>query len=63
MGVLFLTGEVATLTDTLTSSFSSVGTDLLSMVGKVAPIAIPVIGAVIVVNVGVKVFKRITGKI
>lgn len=46
----------------LTSSFTSVANELTKVIGDVLPIALPVIGAMIVVTVGIKVFKKITSK-
>lgn len=46
----------------LTGSMTEIGTALTSVVGKALPIALPIIGGVMVITVGIKVFKKITGK-
>lgn len=46
----------------LTTSFTSVGTSMTSVISKILPIALPIIGAVMVVSLGIKIFKRVTGK-
>lgn len=46
----------------LTSSFTEIGTSLTGVIGSVLPIALPVIGAMVIVTVGIKVFKKITSR-
>lgn len=46
----------------LTSAFSTVASDALSAVQGILPIALPVLGALIVVGVGIKIFKKVTGR-
>ena len=50
------------VTTALTTSFTSVATALTGVIGDDLPIALPVVGAMIVVTVGIKVFRKITGK-
>ena len=50
------------ITTTMTNSFTEIGASIMSMIGKVLPIALPVIGAVMVIVFGVKIFKKVTGK-
>lgn len=57
---LFL--EATTVTDSLTTALSGIASDLMTMIGKIAPVAIPVIGAVMVITVGIGVFKKVTSK-
>lgn len=47
----------------LTSSFTSVGTSITTVISTVLPIALPIIGAGILVFVGIKVFKKLTNKV
>ena len=49
------------IVDSLTSSFSTVATDGLSAISSILPIALPVLGAYIVIRIGIKIFKRVTG--
>lgn len=46
----------------LTTSMTEIGTSLTSIVAKTLPIALPIIGAVMVVCIGLKIFKKITAK-
>lgn len=53
---------MAAVTTALTESFTSVAGELTKVVGGVLPIALPVIGSMVVVTIGIKVFKKITSK-
>ena len=46
----------------LTTSFTSVGSELTGIISSVLPIALPIVGGVMVVVFGIKIFKKITGK-
>lgn len=46
----------------LTSAFSGLATDVMSAIGSIAPVALPVMGAIVVIGVGIKVFKKVTGR-
>lgn len=59
-GIMML-AESGGVTDALTTSFTSIGADLTSMIGKVLPIALPIIGSVMVVTFGIKIFRKVTG--
>lgn len=50
------------VTGALTTSFTSVATGLTGLIGDILPIALPVVGAVIVVRVGIKIFKSVVSK-
>ncbi|MCM1104706.1 MAG: hypothetical protein NC409_11460 [Clostridium sp.] len=54
-----LGGQVATA---VTDGLSSVATQLGSILVKVVPIALGIVGAVMVVTFGVRTFRRLTGK-
>lgn len=56
-----LVGE-GTVTEATTSALNSIVSQLQTAVTSIAPIAIPVIGAGLVVTIGVKVFKRVANK-
>lgn len=47
------------VTTALTTSFTSVGTAVTGVMGDVLPIALPVIGAMMVITIGIKVFRKI----
>ena len=46
----------------LVASFTEVATELTGIISKTLPVALPVIGGMIVVTIGIKVFKKITSK-
>jgi len=48
------------VTDSLTTSLAGIGTSALSMVGAVIPIVLPILGAFVVVQIGIKIFKKVT---
>lgn len=60
---LFLSGETTnTVTDALATGFSTVAGDAMDAIGRILPIALPIMGAVIVIMVGIKLFKGIAKK-
>ena len=46
----------------LTDSLQAVGSDMTGIVADVLPIALPIIGSILVITFGIKIFKKITGK-
>ena len=50
------------ITGAVQSGFNTLAEQALDMIGTVFPYAIAVMGGVLVVTLGVKVFKRITGR-
>lgn len=50
------------VTGALTSSFTEIGSSLTGIIGDVLPIVLPIIGAVLVVTLGVGIFKKLTKK-
>lgn len=66
MPALFLTGEETTVLDTITTSLGSALSDVsdnaMSVIASVLPYALAIVGAVLVVTIGIKVFKRIAGR-
>lgn len=46
----------------LTTSFTSIGSSMTSIVGKILPIALPVMGILVLVGFGIKAFKKVTNK-
>lgn len=49
-------------TDALVSGLTQVGTDMSGMITQMLPIALGIIGAVMVITFGIKLFKKFTGK-
>ena len=46
----------------MTSSFTSVGSSMTGMVSTILPIALPVMGALLLVGFGIKAFKKAANK-
>lgn len=46
----------------LTTSFTSIGSSMTSIVGKILPIALPIMGALLLVGFGIKSFKKVANK-
>ena len=46
----------------LTTSFTSVGSSMTGLVGKILPIALPIMGALLLVGFGIKAFKKVANK-
>lgn len=56
-------GTVAnTATDALVAGLTQIGSDMSGMITKVLPIALGIIGAIMVIAFGIKLFKKFTGK-
>ena len=53
---------VAGVTQALKTALTTAGTDLLGVVSDVVPIVIPVLIGITAVGIGIKVFKRVTGR-
>lgn len=53
---------MGTATEALVSSFTEIAAELAGLVGSILPIALPIIGVVLVVTFGLKIFKKTTGK-
>ena len=50
------------VTTALTTGVASIASEAMSAVGSVVPAALPIAGAIIVVSIGLKVFKKVTGR-
>lgn len=50
---------LSSITTALTTALGQVGTDALSVISSVLPAALAIAGAVMVVTIGVRVFKKI----
>lgn len=47
-----------TVTSALTTALTSIASDAQAAIAGVLPVALPVMGAIVVIGIGVKVFKR-----
>lgn len=56
-------GDAMTSVETaMTTSFTSVASSMTGMVAKILPIALPVMGVLLVVGFGMKAFKKVANK-
>lgn len=51
-----------TLITALVSGFTTMATDALNGIGQVVPVVLPILGAVIVIGIVIRVVRRITGR-
>ena len=54
--------EVSTVVSALTAALTTTATECKDAIAAVLPIALPVMGAIVVVGIGIKIFKKVTGK-
>lgn len=62
MPMILLEGDPPSISSTMGTALSGVQSDVLGIIGTVLPYALTIVGAVLVVTIGIKVFKRISGK-
>ena len=60
--MLFASAEDFDVGSAVTSGFSNVADDMLSMITSILPIGLGVIGAVLAVTFGIRFFKKLAGK-
>lgn len=53
---------LSTITTSMKTTFSSVGESVVTVISDAVPVALPILGAVLVVTVGFGVYKKITAK-
>lgn len=53
---------IGQVTQALETGLSSAGNDLLGVVSSVVPVVIPVMIGITAVGLGIKIFKKVTGK-
>ncbi len=53
---------ISGITSAVTEGLATVQSDALSMIGSVLPYALAVMGAILVVSIGIKSFKKVTGR-
>lgn len=61
-GLLAAEASTSTINTALSSSFSQVSNDAMSVIATSLPYALTIVGAVIVVSIGIKVFKKVASK-
>lgn len=61
MGILGSSSSNAVIT-AMTDGITSIASDAMSGIGSILPVALPIMGAIVVVGIGIKVFKKVTGR-
>ena len=56
------TGSMDSITSAVSTGLAGVQSNAMSLIGTVLPYALTVMGAILVVGIGIKVFKKVTGK-
>lgn len=51
-----------TIASALGTAFTSAVSDIMSAITTVLPIVLPVVGAIAVIGIGIKIFKKVTGR-
>lgn len=51
---------MSTITTALTDGITTIATDAMTAIGAVIPVALPIAGAIVVVTLGLKVFKKVS---
>lgn len=54
--------EVDTVVSALTTGVGTIAGDVTSAITAIIPVALPIMGAIVVLGVGIKVFKKVTGR-
>ena len=49
---------IATVTTSMTTAFTGFATQALDAIAAIVPVVLPIMGAMVVVSIGVKVFRR-----
>lgn len=55
-------GSLSAVTTALKEGITSVAGDALSAIGSIVPVALPIMGAMAVVGIGIRIFKKVAGK-
>ena len=63
-GAIFLTDAVGgvDISGTLTTALSTIASQALSSIAAILPIVLPVMGAIAVVGIGIRIFKKVASK-
>lgn len=56
------TATVGTVVSALNNGFGDMATDALNGIGQVLPTVLPILGAIIVIGIIIKIVRRITGR-
>lgn len=50
------------VTTALTTGLTSIATAATGAIGDIVPVAAPVLGAILIIGIGIKAFKKISGR-
>lgn len=56
------TSIIETVTNSLTTGLQDIATGAGNAIAAALPIALPIMGALVVVAIGIKIFKKVTNK-
>ena len=56
------TSALSSVESAMTTSFTEIGTSMTGIIGKILPIALPILGASLLIGFGIKHFKSISKK-
>lgn len=54
--------SIETITTALKTSFSEVASSVMGVIGDTLPVVLPIVGAMVVIGAGVKIFKKLSSK-
>lgn len=53
---------VSSIATAMSTALGTIASDALSAIATIAPAAVPVLGGMLVVGLGIKAFKKVTGR-
>ena len=53
---------IETVTNALKSGITDIASDAMNAIAGVVPVALPVMGAIVVVGIGIRIFKKVSSK-
>lgn len=56
------TSTIETVTNALKSGITDIASDAMNAIAGVVPVALPVMGAIVVVGIGIRIFKKVSSK-
>lgn len=52
--------SISSLVNSMTTSFTSITGDMMSGIGSILPIVLPVVGGIAVIFLGIRLFKKLS---
>lgn len=53
---------IETVTNALKTGVSDIASDAMGAIAGIVPVALPVMGAIVVVGIGIRIFKKVSSK-